>query len=193
MNRLSRSRAYQRWSALSRRVVAPLAVLLVAISLLAVVSPEPSNAATKNYLPSAPKTQSIPHTNLAAAKLKPPAKLPTAPKATAWPSAGDADLSLAPLAINATVATPQHAGKLPILISSTPNRTSTADTATTPTPVHVHVANQDDAHKAGVTGVLFSVNASAPVAVGVDYSAFRDAAGADWSSVSSSSSCPRAR
>jgi hypothetical protein len=33
MNRLSRSRAYQRWTALSRRFIAPLAVLLVSIGL----------------------------------------------------------------------------------------------------------------------------------------------------------------
>ena len=177
MNRLSRSRAHQRWSALSRRFLAPFAVLLVTISLVGAIPP-PASAATRNYLPSAAKATPIPHTNVPVVTPKTPAKPPAAPKATTWPAEGDADLTLAAGGF-AAHAVPQRAGTLPILLGAAP----TTAKAVTSTPVHVHVASQDDAHKAGVAGVLFSLSPStpAPVSVGVDYAAFRDAGSADWS------------
>jgi RHS repeat-associated protein len=190
MSRVSQSRAHQSWASFSRRFLAPFVVVLLSVVLTAAISP-PSSAAGRNYLPTAPKTPPIAHNDVTStAAPRPHNPTSTAPRALAWPAAGDADVTLGTTtSMTAQTAEPTaRAGKLPIVVGALASQ-STKDqakaTSAAPT-VHVHVASQADAHKAGVSGVLFSVGATTPgmsgnLPVGVNYAAFRDAGGADWS------------
>ncbi|WP_188317080.1 RHS repeat domain-containing protein [Solihabitans fulvus] len=115
--------------------------------------------------------------------------------ATAWPSAGEADLTLPTVAARnlpdggrarTQAAVAQKAGSLPITIAANPAGETPAGGDATTRSAHVKLTGQDEAHRAGVAGVLFSVApTSAPggaVSVGVDYSGFADAMGAGFGS-----------
>jgi RHS repeat-associated protein len=196
MRQLSRSRAHRNWTALSRRLLIPFTMVALSTSLFGFVTPAGASPAASqpNHLPAAPKTASIPHRDFVPPSPSARLKAPQPPsKPVTWPAAGDVDVTLAAGAAAAVPATPSaspptvRAGQLPILLgraNSTQNKAMSAQTG--PTSVHVHVADQADAHKAGVDGVLFSVapstaGTSAGVSVGIDYSAFTNAGGADWS------------
>ncbi|WP_268872215.1 RHS repeat-associated core domain-containing protein [Kutzneria albida] len=161
-----------------------LAGALVA-SLTTTVAPAADAAPSKR--PAVPVEKLIPHTNTALTSLR----APTAPQAgvlegTSWPAAGDADLSVGAAAVpNAKADTVQHAGTLPIRISPQTAAKAQATAVAAPPTYHVHLADHAAASKAGVSGVLFAVTSDGvdqPVTVGVDYSSFRNAVGADFGS-----------
>ncbi|WP_103962119.1 RHS repeat-associated core domain-containing protein [Nonomuraea solani] len=109
-----------------------------------------------------------------AARPDPEAKFARRPAAKAdWPAAGAAEVTL-------PAAQTRRAGSLPVWVAPTGQ----------PGPAKVKVAIQDRAvaEKAGVAGLLLSVERAdgragrGPVTVTVDYSAFRGAYGGDWAS-----------
>jgi RHS repeat-associated protein len=88
------------------------------------------------------------------------------PATVAWPAPGDASVSLS--------RSRTRAGKLPVSLAA-------ASAGTAKVRVHDRLA----AEKAGVSGLLFTVDAGAarsPMSVEVDYSSFRHAYGGDWAS-----------
>ena len=182
MRRGIRLRTHRIWSTAAIRVVAPLSVIVLAASLMGATGPDGQNIRTVNQRPA---VQAVPKLANHTVPLKavPAAHNPTSspPRATTWPAGGDADVALSTAA--QALAAPAKAGTLPILLGAK----ATARSAS-PASVHVHLADQNTARQAGVSGVLFSVTPpagtplSGAVSVGVDYSAFRDAMGANWGS-----------
>jgi RHS repeat-associated protein len=174
------------WLNVSRRVLAPVTVVIVSASLMGATTPTPDGVRLPSQRPAVPAMPAVPHATVplkgTAAGHNP---APGAAKATTWPAAGDADVALPTTAARTATASGSRVGYLPILVGAVTG--SAAATTTTPTPpvsVHVHLADQGTARKAGVTGVLFAVQPSTVgtggMSVGVDYSAFRDAVGANW-------------
>jgi RHS repeat-associated protein len=131
--------------------------------------------------PPVPAVAKVPHTTVPM-KTLPAMAEPAAltPTAATWPAAGDATVDLA--AATATLAPPaaRTAGSLPIVITPTATRAQAAVAGAE----RVHLTDQGSARAAGVTGLLFSVSPATPgtASVGVNYSAFRNAVGADWGS-----------
>ncbi|MEV6007854.1 RHS repeat-associated core domain-containing protein [Streptomyces sp. NPDC051976] len=138
-----------------------------------------------------------PHYHLAAVKEHPvpvtpvkgrPAKVPAMPawdpaKAHhAWPAAGSADVPVAPTAARAAA--------MPLRVAQAPTSKSAkaAAGAAPVTRVHVSVSPHSVAQRLHVDGILFQVvradghSGSSNVQVGLDYSGFRDAYGADYGS-----------
>ncbi|MEV6731575.1 polymorphic toxin-type HINT domain-containing protein [Streptomyces sp. NPDC051364] len=118
-----------------------------------------------------------------------------APKVS-WPTAGSAEVDLAPAPgpvsksfLSGAAQAPavgsgtQQAGKLPVAVYVAPGKAAEA-----PSKVKVSVAGKDAARKAGIDGVLLSVGRSdgsaqsAAAKVEVDYNAFRGAYGGDYAS-----------
>ncbi|WP_078860059.1 RHS repeat domain-containing protein [Streptomyces sp. NRRL F-2747] len=116
-----------------------------------------------------------------------------APKVS-WPTAGSAEVDLAPapgpvgkLFLSGAERAPavgsgsQRAGKLPVAVYTAPGKAAEA-----PSRVKVSVAGKDAARKAGIDGVLLSVGRSDGSArsgsakVEVDYNSFRGAYGGDY-------------
>lgn len=97
-----------------------------------------------------------------------PAPRPKGERAVSWPGRGEATV-------------PAHTrgkvGDLPVTFAST---------GTNVASFRVHVADQEQSARAGLTGVIVSVTPSTPTGgeatVGVDYTAFRDAVGAEFGS-----------
>jgi len=126
----------------------------------------------------------VPVTPVAQHPVKVPA-MPTWDPANAhqtWPAAGAADVTVAPAAAQAP--------SLPVRIAQAPATKSTAGTAAVTTEavgrVHVAVASQQAAQRLGLGGVILQVArtdgraGTGDVQVGLDYTDFRDAYGADW-------------
>ncbi len=118
-----------------------------------------------------------------------------APKVS-WPTAGSAEVDLAPASgpvsksfLSGAARGPvagagsQQAGKLPVAVHVAPGKAAEA-----PSKVKVSVTDKDAARKAGVDGVLLSVGRSdgaaqaASAQVEVDYNSFRGAYGGDYAS-----------
>lgn len=93
------------------------------------------------------------------------------------PAAGEADADL-PSDGDVSAAAPHRAGTLPVQLSRQPAPSADA--------FHVRVADPDTAKRAGVPGVVVSVTpagtATDALSVGVDYSGFANAAGANFGS-----------
>lgn len=174
--------------------MASMVAILATLSLASVISTgvQQVAVAAAYHAPPPPSVPRIAHTTVALKGV--PTKhnpAPSAPRATKWPASGQADVSLAPPRSQAK-ATPQRAsgapvaaGSLPITIATAPaaKTTQSPTAATAPDSVHVALTDQDTARKADVTGVMFSLTPTAgdgQVSVGLNYSAFRDAVGADW-------------
>src|SRR5882724_9234512 len=182
----TRWRAHKMWLKVSRRVLAPVTVVIVSASLMGATTPAPDGQRLPNQRPAVAAMPAVPHTTVPlkgkAASHNP---APGTAKATAWPAAGDADVALSTTAARTTTVSGSRAGSLPILVGAVTGSAAAKTTAPSgPASVHVHLADQGTARKAGVTGVLFAVQPSTVgtggVSVGVDYSAFRDAVGANW-------------
>jgi len=98
--------------------------------------------------------------------------------ATSWPSAGTADVTVP------AGSTRARAGTLPVLLSAKRAATTPAAAAEVSTSVRVRVADQATAASARVGGMLFSITRTAasttPLSVALDYSSFRNAAGANF-------------
>ncbi|WP_412078178.1 polymorphic toxin-type HINT domain-containing protein [Streptomyces xanthophaeus] len=116
-----------------------------------------------------------------------------APKVS-WPSPGTAEVDLVsgpvskaflsgPAQAPAAGTGSQRAGKLPVVVYAAPGKAAEA-----PSKVKVTMTAKDTARKAGIDGVLLSVDRSdgsaqpASANVEVDYNAFRDAYGGDYAS-----------
>ncbi|MDX6355232.1 MAG: hypothetical protein QOF98_2135, partial [Streptomyces sp.] len=100
-----------------------------------------------------------------------------------WPTAGAADVTVA--------STAAQTAALPVRISQAPTTKKAAGSTSTATPVsrvHVGVASQQAAQSLGLNGVILQVartdgrTGAGNVQVGLDYTDFRDAYGADWGS-----------
>ncbi|WP_308210903.1 DUF6973 domain-containing protein [Actinokineospora diospyrosa] len=165
---------------------APLLVLILILSGLTAVAP-PEAASAPSRLPKVAPGKVVPHTVHV-----PPPRAATAPTdtgpraATAWPSAGSAEVLLGTdrqagaaergnaAERAARVPAVRRAGALPVTIAS-----GAAER------VRVEVADQAVARRAGVRGVLVGVRSAGAIdsaTVSVDYSAFRYAGGADLGS-----------
>ena len=172
----------RRWGGgLAPRLLAPVAAVVLGVSLMgATTGPGPDGQlnTSPSQRPAVQAVAKVPHTTVAMKTLPPMAKPAAAtPTAATWPAAGDATVSLATAA--ATLA-PQTAGSLPIVITPTATKAQAAVAGSE----RVHLADQGSARAAGVTGLLFSITPTTPgtAFVGVNYSAFRNAIGADWGS-----------
>ena len=165
---------------LFRRILAPVVATTLIGSLT--VAP-PVSAASLVQPPAVQKVKQVPVTARTLARVPARQNPPEAAKATAWPVAGDADVTVpAPSSGKADPAVPQR-----IVVPGLPASLRRARPNTGPDPaagtVHMHLADQDTAREAGVAGVVFAVSGAIDdVAVDVNYSAFKDALGAGWGS-----------
>ncbi|HET9141752.1 MAG TPA: type IV secretion protein Rhs, partial [Actinophytocola sp.] len=142
----------------------------------------PPALAEPDPAPAVQRVNLIPHKDFPLAR-RPVTKSPAAPRpATAWPAGGSAVVQLsgstAPETsrradLGAAVPGLVRAGDLPVTVG-----------ATGAGSVRVTLAEPATAHRAGVTGVLLSLAADTALStsVGVDYSGFRYAGGADLGS-----------
>jgi RHS repeat-associated protein len=162
--------------------------LVPALLLPAVTAPA---LAAMVKAPAVAPTKIVPHSEQKLTHVTVPVMPAAGPAASAtWPSAGDADVVIAaaapvkprrPADVGETnFAAPRRAGNLPVLVAAS-DRARTQETA-----VRVRVADQDLAHRAGISGVVLSVAPRSgdadKVSIGVDYSAFRDAVGGSFAS-----------
>ncbi|MCY0929492.1 hypothetical protein OTB20_25480 [Streptomyces sp. H27-H1] len=149
------------------------------------------------------KTASVPGKDLKTSAKKAAAKPPTwKPGAVNWPAAGSAEVALptvAPLA-KAKNTAPIRAGSLPVRVAQPAPAAWTASpagagsdaagkgTQAGPSRVRVTVADHKATQRAGITGLLLSVQrtdgsaAAASTQLEVDYAKIKDAYGATWSS-----------
>lgn len=182
--------AYRFHWVLARRRRTPVLVTVVGALIASMLSAVvvPAAQASADNRPPVSIEKPIPHTTVPLKPTKAAQGPPTGqPTATSWPAPGDADLTLGrPVGAtpNAQADAPHRAGTLPILIRSETTGKAKPDTvATTPPKFHVHLADHNTAVKAGVAGVLFAVtpeDTGHTASVGVDYSGFRNAVGADF-------------
>ncbi|GAB2979149.1 RHS repeat-associated core domain-containing protein [Saccharothrix stipae] len=141
---------------------------LVAVSLAVGLT---SDAVRSGAPPIAQPEKLTPRVELALPAPAPPVAEPVASEVgdASWPVAGRASV--------AAGAAAQRAGDLPVTVAAEGGGEQRVD---------VEVADQDVARKAGVTGVVVAVTpaeeADGRLSVGVDYSAFRNAAGGDFGS-----------
>ncbi|MFD9412427.1 NucA/NucB deoxyribonuclease domain-containing protein [Streptomyces sp. NPDC059989] len=143
------------------------------------------------------KTASVAGKNLKATGKKAPAPAPRwKPAPVAWPAAGTADVmptAVAPLAKTGAFS-PAKAGSLPVRVTQSGKAAATggaqflAPAAAGPGRVKVTMADRATTQKAGIEGLLLSVQRSdglasaGSVRVEVDYSKIKDAYGANWGS-----------
>ncbi|GLI03334.1 RHS repeat-associated core domain-containing protein [Phytohabitans aurantiacus] len=153
------------------------AILMVTLADPAAAHAVPSNAAPA-VVPNARQKEPVVPVTPVPVRGKPAAAAPaktTALPATAWPTAGSAEVRLPAFGAKAAAA-----GKLPVRVAS-------AQRGTPPT-VRVDVRDQNATRKAGVAGLLFDVRRTdrvatkARVSLSVDYGRFRYAYGGDWAS-----------
>ncbi|MEV4318088.1 putative adhesin [Actinocrispum sp. NPDC049592] len=151
-----------------------IAVVLSTVLVTTVVSELPAGAA-KGKAPSVTPTKAIGHGDAPLVHAKAPDMPPQAtPAAVDWPDAGEADLAIAaPAGANSRHAdlgestADARAGGLPVRVSGRQGA-----------KVRVKLADQTAARKAGITGVLLSVDgAPGRYQVGLDYTQFRNASG----------------
>ncbi|MFD7555500.1 polymorphic toxin-type HINT domain-containing protein [Streptomyces sp. NPDC059835] len=139
------------------------------------------------------KTKSVEGKNLKATGKKAPAKPKDwKPAPVTWPAAGTTQVTLpaGKATAKAAPATPVQAGSLPVRVAPAGNRSAAAGAspATGPGKVTVTLADRKRTQQAGINGLLLSVKrsdgsaAAATAQVEVDYSKFKDAFGANWSS-----------
>jgi RHS repeat-associated protein len=154
-----------------------------------IVSPVVVPPALADARPQVAPVPSIPHANVQVSRVSPPAAPPTVARSMAksWPTAGDADVTVGAsgsLTANTATVRMQRSGSLPILVGGASTDGKAAPNLAGTEKVHVHLADQKTATKAGVSGVVFTVapdgSLNRPLSVGVDYSAFRDAIGGDY-------------
>src|SRR6202035_3879414 len=91
----TRWRAHRIWHTASRRVLAPVTVVIVSASLLGATNPTPDGTRLPNQRPAVAAMPAVPHTTVplrGTAAARNPA--PGTAKATAWAAAGDADVAL---------------------------------------------------------------------------------------------------
>ncbi|MEV0991746.1 RHS repeat-associated core domain-containing protein [Streptomyces sp. NPDC049949] len=143
-----------------------------------------------------PKAVPVKPVRAGGAKKADDAAMPWKAPKISWPSAGSAEVDLAPapgpvgkLFLSGAAQSPvvgsgsQRAGKLPVAVYTAPGKAAEA-----PSKVKVSVAAKDAARKAGIDGVLLSVGRSDGSArsgsakVEVDYNSFRGAYGGDYAS-----------
>ncbi|MGW5351444.1 RHS repeat-associated core domain-containing protein [Streptomyces sp. NPDC004031] len=170
----------------------------MAISLLA--APAWAAAAPGFSVRAAQKATSVSGADLPVQKKQAaPAVHNWSPGTVRWPSAGQADVDLPGARSGTAPPPPTAAGTLPVRLergtvaAGTAQKQNTTrdpaqNTAGPAARARVSVADRATAERAGVDGIVVSIarTDSAPVAVPtqvqVDYSSFRDAYGADWSS-----------
>jgi RHS repeat-associated protein len=170
-----------------RRRTTISATLVVAVVASLITSPALAVAGAAK-LPPAPVTRSIPHTDVSmTAHAQAPAPAITKPVDATLPASGDADVVLPGsgqvTTMKSQAATVIRAGNLPVVVGHRNTAASGQRAIASGTPIHVHVADPAAGRAAGVSGVLFSVSDpqhSADLSVGVDYSSFRNAGGADF-------------
>jgi RHS repeat-associated protein len=148
------------------------------MALIASLGAAPGVAAAAGGKPHAPAVQKvavIPHTVYAPPRKAAPRGPGGVATATAWPSAGSATVD-----VSKTTASPSaavRAGSLPVSV-----RRMVAGTG--PAEVDVSVLDHAAAVRAGVPGVVFTLDSataeSGGVSLDVDYSSFRHAGGADF-------------
>ncbi|AEK46022.1 RHS repeat-associated core domain-containing protein [Amycolatopsis mediterranei] len=152
-------------------------------SLVSAVAGPVAVAAPLHRRPDVQSEKSVPHKDFPLQKPPSSSKQDSGTPSADLPAAGDAEVSLTATAAGRRPA--QRAGTTPVLLGraaqgTAPNATSDPS----PANFHVHLADQSVTHKAGISGVLFTVaptGAGATQAtVGVDYSRFRDAGGGDF-------------
>ncbi|SEG20134.1 RHS repeat-associated core domain-containing protein [Nonomuraea solani] len=168
-------------------VLSCLFIMLLA-STPAGATPSMILAATTAQAPVRPskpqEVEPVPGKEFVPAEARPDPEAPPARQSAAradWPSAGAADVALpAALGNGAKGVAGIRAGSLPVSIAAT-GRSG-------PERVKIEVLDRTAAAQAGVDGLLLSLRRTdgkserGPVAVTVDYSAFRDAYGGDWAS-----------
>ncbi|MCY0931003.1 polymorphic toxin-type HINT domain-containing protein [Streptomyces sp. H27-H1] len=147
------------------------------------------------------KTPSVPGKERKPGAKKAVAKVPDwKPSPVSWPVAGSAEITLpgASTKANTKSAAPTQAGSLPVRVAQPSIPAAQAAGAASaafgksvpagPSRVRVTVADHKETQKAGITGLLLSVQrsdgsaAAANAQVEVDYSKFKDAYGATWGS-----------
>jgi RHS repeat-associated protein len=165
-----------------RRTPALWVVVITALGLLATfLSPQGAVAAghRRDFLVKAQKERPVPVTPVKGKPAKVPhmARWSAATAHKTWPAAATADAAIPP---NGAAA--RWAGRLPVSISAAKG----GHRANVGTRLHVTLPGQAAAQKLGVRGVVLSAQPNARTSggtarVGLDYSAFKDAYGGDWS------------
>ncbi|GAA1955720.1 RHS repeat-associated core domain-containing protein [Nocardioides panacihumi] len=148
----------------------------------------PAEAAVKVKAPAVQREDPLPHTAVQTGVLSPAGRPARHPRTdTVWPQAATGSVDVAPAAQGSTAkgstaarrAQPMRVGATPVLVG--------ADRGGAGRAYRASVASHQQAVRAGLTGVMFSVDSadSADSAgesrtVGIDYSSFAHAAGADF-------------
>ncbi|UUU44375.1 polymorphic toxin-type HINT domain-containing protein [Streptomyces sp. NBC_00162] len=141
------------------------------------------------------KTPSVTGKNLKPQGKKAPAAAPSwKPSKVTWPSASSAEVTLSAAAPLADAAPYRGAqAKLPVRVTKSAKaslflRSDAANDSSSPERVKITVADRKTAQKAGIDGLLLSVQrkdsriSGGRVQVEVDYSKIKDAYGANWAS-----------
>lgn len=152
----------------SRRLFAAILVTVMAASLAAGLT---SDEVRTDWAPEVAQEQPIPHTDFPLVRAEPPPAQPvsTEVRDAVWPRAAKAGVTAGPQ--------PRQVGDLPVAVASSRRERS----------FQVEVHDQEASREAAVTGVLFTVTPEehqedSETSVGVDYSAFGNAVGADFGS-----------
>jgi len=162
----------RRWS---RRLIPALTAAVVAASTIVLVPTGPAQAGPKPKPPTAQRYKAVPVAKDTRKKAPQAIDGTTTAAATAakpapvWPVAGAADATVAP-------GSRVRAGTLPVLLTGRKTGREKA---------RVSLASRDQSTKAGVDGLMFTVNAPGGMTdldVTVEYGAFATAYGADWAS-----------
>jgi RHS repeat-associated protein len=177
-----------------RRILLP--ILVLALVATEAVGAHPARAATATWRPaSPPATRSVPGHGLAVRAARPAGESVPAwrPAATAWPAAGSAQ-AVAPAGSAAPSGAPAGAaprsGGSSGAAAPAGQRTAVAwpgglpmtlPVPATAGPVRVDVFDQRASARAGITGVLLRLSSVPAGSLSVDYGAFADAVGGDWS------------
>ncbi|MFC8231533.1 RHS repeat-associated core domain-containing protein [Streptomyces sp. NPDC057284] len=164
-----------------RRVPALWIAVIGALGILVgFIAPVDAIAAERraDHLVKAQKEQPVPVAPVKGKGAKVPqmARWSTAQAHRTWPVKGAADV-----AVPARGAAPKRADGVPVTVASAKG----ARRADAGTRVHVSLPGQSAAQKAGVRGVVLTVQPDSDTSVGttqvgLDYSAFKDAYGGDW-------------
>ncbi|MFF0152078.1 polymorphic toxin-type HINT domain-containing protein [Micromonospora sp. NPDC005203] len=202
MNTVRSSRSRRPWrprptfgaaDAKGRKIIAAGLLAVLASTLIGQVPAQAQQVAEAKRL-EAQRYESVPVQPVKATKPGPEPEEAAAKvqrPAPAWPAAGAAEVSL-PAATGARTtgdAAAVRAGALPVTVRPVTTAASARSGATPPGRVRVEVLPKAEAEAAGVRGGLLlrvgrtdGETSAGPVEVGVDYSGFASAYGADWSS-----------
>ncbi|WP_326559433.1 RHS repeat-associated core domain-containing protein [Micromonospora sp. NBC_01796] len=163
------------------RLVRRLSPLLALVMLLSVLTPVRAQAAPATVdLPELQQEPSVPMRVVPARAVVRKATAPVKPKPVIWPDAATATAAV-PAGGTARV------GDTPVKVGTPARATGRAATAAAgPARVRVEVQDRPRTERAAVRGLLFALRSddgrAGRVSVEVDYSGFKEAYGADWSS-----------